>query len=324
VSDTPPGGPGWLEQLNLPSILLGPAGKAFSRLLGELADIPSAGIQRLTQAIKSKTEAKAKVANALAEAVAKQVASNPELVKLAAQSFLAKELRGQDNKTEVAKKTLAILSEDESETVTQAPGEIDDDWLNVFERYAESASSERLQDLWARVLAGEIRKPKSYSLKTLRFISELDEEIARTFEKYIPNTTEGKFFALPKVVPGYELVDLLALEEYGLLSGATGGLSSTFVFDGPGKTLTCGPHVLFVNGTEGKSVAFPGCPLSRVGIELVRMLKPKFDDTLLRRIATRLSEEKHVSKISLGHFINRVGGSATFVTSEVLFERPTE
>ena len=33
-------------------------------------------------------------------------------------------------------------------------GEIEDDWLNLFSSSAENASSERLQNLWGKVLAG--------------------------------------------------------------------------------------------------------------------------------------------------------------------------
>ena len=41
--------------------------------------------------------------------------------------------------------------------------EVDLDWLNYFGGYAEKASSKKVRDLWARVLAGEIRHPGSFS-----------------------------------------------------------------------------------------------------------------------------------------------------------------
>src|SRR5208283_1459027 len=56
--------------------------------------------------------------------------------------------------------------------------------LNIFERYAEDASSETMRALWARVLAGEIRRPGQFSLRTLRFMSELDATTAKLFESY--------------------------------------------------------------------------------------------------------------------------------------------
>ena len=62
------------------------------------------------------------------------------------------------------------------------------DWLNYFGDFAEKASSEELQSLWGKILAGEIRKPGSFSRKTLRFIAELDQESAQIIQdnlKYI-------------------------------------------------------------------------------------------------------------------------------------------
>jgi hypothetical protein len=103
---------------------------------------------------------------------------------------LAKELRAQANKEGVAKKAIEYLSR-ESEQVSDKPETPEEDWLNIFERYAEDASSEKLRDLWARVLAKEIRKPKSFSLRTMRFISELDSETAQLFQKHSGRVIDG-------------------------------------------------------------------------------------------------------------------------------------
>lgn len=62
--------------------------------------------------------------------------------------------------------------------------DIDEDWLNIFERYAEDASTERMQLLWGRVLSGEVKKPGKYSIRTLRILSELSQRDAEIFEVY--------------------------------------------------------------------------------------------------------------------------------------------
>ncbi|MDH8442111.1 DUF2806 domain-containing protein, partial [Klebsiella pneumoniae] len=109
------------------------------------------------------------------------VVADKELVQRAADNFLAKELRKQSNKEAIAKKTIEILAIEakpgESPSSEQHPSEkekshLDEDWLNIFEQHAETATSERLRTIWSRTLAGEIRKPKSFSLQTPRFISE--------------------------------------------------------------------------------------------------------------------------------------------------------
>ena len=57
------------------------------------------------------------------------------------------------------------------------------DWLDFFGDYAEKANAEAVRDLWGRVLAGEIRRPGTFSLYTLRILAELDQQVARWFEE---------------------------------------------------------------------------------------------------------------------------------------------
>ena len=186
-----------LQELNLPKLILGPAGEALSRFVGHVADVPSEYVNSFTQSIKDKRDARTEVSKALANAVAKEVGTDHDLVHRAAQSFLAKELRSQANKEAVAKKAVEHLA-DESEPSGTTPETPDDDWLNMFERYAESASSEKLRDLWGRVLAKQISKPKSFSLRTMRFVSELDAETAKLFEKYSVGIINDRMLLKPQ------------------------------------------------------------------------------------------------------------------------------
>ncbi|OAF14129.1 DUF2806 domain-containing protein [Bradyrhizobium neotropicale] len=219
----PSEGGGFLDQLNLPKIVAGPAGEAISRLIGGAVDIPAAWLASVTQRIKDKTEARSVVSKAVADAAASLAKNDPEVIQRAAHSLLTKELRHQTNREEIARKTIEYLGEDPP-AQTAKP---DDDWLNVFERYAEDASSERLQDLWGRIFAGELRKPKAFSLRTLRFVAELDENVVALFEKWSPRVVNADFIAFPSQ-HGVEFTELLQLEECGLITGATGSLSKSF------------------------------------------------------------------------------------------------
>jgi Protein of unknown function (DUF2806) len=114
------------------------------------------------------------------------------------------------NKEAIAVRTIELLKDEEKESKpsNQAKQEIDDDWLNLFERYAEVASSDRLRDLWSRVLTGEIRKPQTFYLRTLRFISELDVETAALFEQYAAEVIDGTFITISRET-GKRVHDLL-------------------------------------------------------------------------------------------------------------------
>lgn len=76
-----------------------------------------------------------------------------------------------------------------------AQSEIDDDWLNLFARLAEDKSSEELQGLFGRILGGEIRKPGSFSLRTIQFPSTLSKDDAHAITNFL------SYALLKKVVP---------------------------------------------------------------------------------------------------------------------------
>jgi hypothetical protein len=219
----PSEGGGFLDQLNLPKIVAGPAGEAISRLIGGAVDIPAAWLAQVAQGVKDRTEAKSVVSKAVADAAANLARNDPEVVQRAAHSLLAKELRHQTNREAIARKTIEHLGEEPLEQTTKP----DEDWLNVFERYAEDASSERLQDVWGRILAGELRQPKRFSLRTLRFISELDETVAAQFEKWSSRVSSADSIPFPPN-QGVEFSELLNLQDCGLLTGVGANLHKTF------------------------------------------------------------------------------------------------
>jgi len=66
-------------------------------------------------------------------------------------------------------------------SVTDEP--LDEDWTTRFFKIAEDISNEEMQALWGRILAGEIKQPKSFSLRTLDLLRNLSKEEAEIFTK---------------------------------------------------------------------------------------------------------------------------------------------
>ncbi len=63
-------------------------------------------------------------------------------------------------------------------------GDISDDWLNQFRESACQKSSEEAQELFSKVLAGEIRKPGSFSLLALTTLADMDQKVAELFNTF--------------------------------------------------------------------------------------------------------------------------------------------
>jgi uncharacterized repeat protein (TIGR03899 family) len=104
---------------------------------------------------------------------------------------------------------------------------IEEDWKTRFFNIAEEVSNDEMQALWGRILAGEIKKPKSYSLRTLELLRNLSKEEAECFIKFgqfsISSNTVSFIlnFKNEKLLEEkYQLTfgERLLLEELGLLT----------------------------------------------------------------------------------------------------------
>jgi len=86
-------------------------------------------------------------------------------------------LRKQQNLETIIKKTISFCSGDE---ITDRA---DQDWFNSFTKLAEDISNHTMQDLWAKILAGEIIHPGSFSLKSLTIFRNMSVNDARLLAK---------------------------------------------------------------------------------------------------------------------------------------------
>lgn len=83
------------------------------------------------------------------------------------------------NYSEIAKKADKLLKEQDAEEMPQQSI----DWHIRFFEDSGNISDEELQNIWARILAGEVYHPGSYSLRTLECLKNLSPEEAQLFKK---------------------------------------------------------------------------------------------------------------------------------------------
>ncbi|TVT39659.1 DUF2806 domain-containing protein [Hymenobacter setariae] len=85
----------------------------------------------------------------------------------------------------------AVLLEEPD--VTTEP--VDQDWINRFFESAKLVSTEEMQVLWGHILAGEVKQPGSYSLRTLEVLRNLTQREAHVFRTAASFTisTNGKY-----------------------------------------------------------------------------------------------------------------------------------
>ncbi|WP_347028376.1 DUF2806 domain-containing protein [Intestinibacter bartlettii] len=99
----------------------------------------------------------------------------------------------------------------------------DFDWLIRFYEASGNISNEKMQELWAKILAGEINHPSTFSLRTIDTLKNLTSSDAELFEKLCSYSFNiGKSYRMPNY-NGYlekcniHYEDIMALSELGLI-----------------------------------------------------------------------------------------------------------
>ena len=196
---------------------------------------------------------------------------------------------------------------------------IDEDWTTRFFNIVEDISSEEMQALWGKILAGEIKQPKSYSLRTLEILRNLSKEEAEVFMKFsqakiisnkhqfIYNPNDGK---LIEDKFNITFTDRLLLTELGLISSENNlEFSLTSTQQGIKST------VLINYGTKGivlqrdentPKQAIEVLLFTKAGLELSRLIKQEINLDYLNAICAAFQHER--VKIEYGDLLNIPNG----------------
>lgn len=162
--------------------------KAFGQLCSAAIDVPVAMLEGVAAEKRAEAQARLKLIATSADQMATQMKMDPQFAEAAAVRYGQKIVRQQVNLNRIAGIAANQLkAEIGAEQSTSSPNDnqpettIDQDWLNNFECEASEKSTEEMQMLFGKILAGEIKRPQSFSIKTIRLISQLDSRVATTF-----------------------------------------------------------------------------------------------------------------------------------------------
>ncbi len=197
---------------------------------------------------------------------------------------------------------------------TDVPNDVpDEDWISRFFNSAQDVSSEQMQELWGRILAGEIKKPGSFSLKTLDFVRNMTKKDAELIQLIAPLTIKfGDIYAIPipdkdwlqserKIYPSHHF----SCSELGALYPTE--LSNNF-FSAPETTqvaIVSGDRMLLIErGELNSSVRLPIWKYTRIGSEIVDLIAPEPDLDSMRRIGEFFAEKN--AHVQLGKILEHL------------------
>ena len=159
--------------------------KAFGQLCAAAIDIPVAYLTGVADERRAETAARISLINTSAVQIARQMQTDPEYARVAVQKFGQRVLREQVNldliSQRAANEILQAGVADEQQQQGESGDTISDDWLNAFETEARQKSTEEMQVLFGKILAGEIRKPGTFSIRAVKILGSLDQSAASHF-----------------------------------------------------------------------------------------------------------------------------------------------
>ena len=271
--------------------------------MGALIEINTDGLAKLGETIcygiGLAAFGRKKMANAEAYAAIKQAETETkvEFLKLKGQEEIAKyisarESRKINNVKSVVEKATSHFMEEEK--VSNEP--VNTDWTNRFFSIVEDISDETLQDIWGRILAGEVKQPNSFSLRTLDLLRNVTKEEAELFVKASKYYVEKNFICTEEFA--LSLHETLLLGETGFINSEE--LTKEWNIEPNSKLeiiIDRNTLIILHNDTNKKVWRQPSVKkLSKAGIEILSLVE-KTDRNKFYKILTQFFKSNGVSRV---------------------------
>ena len=210
---------------------------------------------------------------------------------------IAREMRAEVN---VSKALLSAEAALEDDPQTPPERNVDDDWLFRWRNSASTVSSEELQALWGRILAGEIKSPGSFSLRTLEFLKNLSHTEALEITKVSPFVIDGDvIFRGNKQLldsEGITFSFLVDLQNLGVVSGVeTLGIEKTMGSEATEKferVIVSYNHVLVVTHEDAsKEIKLRVYKLTLLGREILKLGSFESHEVYLRSVGQAICSQ---------------------------------
>ena len=246
-----------------------------------------------------------------------------EFVKRTQSRLAYQELQKQQNIENVADKAYELL-ENETECSSEP---ISQDWMTRFFNSVEDISNEDMQILWSRILAGEIKQPNTYSLRTLEVLRNLTPYEANVFQHVCSAVISynGECF-LPtnrNLLRKNSIMHnaILSLQDCGLLMLGTNSVYGVEV-NIEGEIFLNNEHLALIirRKNNRKSMRLKCYPLTRAGIDLASIISAKYSDAFILSLAEYLKEE-HKDTVVEVEEISNVDENYIWTTGENLLEK---
>lgn len=243
-----------------------------------------------------------------------------DLQKRTSERLMYQEMKKQQNIESIFMQAQDELSQDQ-----KVPGELpDEEWILRFFNSIEDVCNEDIQNIWGKVLAGEIRQPKSISLRTLEKLKNISTEEARLFEKYSSYVlSNGEiYFYLSSIKVndsmGLKQTEIFKLDECGLFASDARTLTIN-VSTNYEIAIKNSEMISFVKSTKPNTeLRLSVFQVTEVGKSLLSILKIKPDNDYLFKSLQEVSDNNKQVTFRT-HKIVSINGNSIEYLDDVAF-----
>lgn len=213
----------------------------------------------------------------------------------ASQRLIGRALQEQGNVEAVALLAAENLAEDPP--ASENP-EIEADFFEQFTAKAQRASSDEMRRLFARILAGEIRKPGTFSLAALHAFSLMDARTAAALERAAAYVTSGFVIKDKGLFVGQCLADISVAQEMGLLREVSLEMNVRVPEKGVALSMLQVPDRWRIRMVEPTILTTEVHQLTTAGKEVFSLVVPQYTEDGLTRLAAAWARIRGVLEIA--------------------------
>lgn len=263
----------------------GAIGKAYEpKHIRKMAEADAYRIEQIASALRNNCDLPITY-NANDGTVQIDIRDFEELKKRAGFRLAFQEIRKQENIEAVVDTAYDILQNDNdnSDDNENDDKQVSNDWMLRFINSVEDVSNEDMRLLWAKVLAGEIKHPSSFSLRTLDVLRNLSQEEAELFSKVAKVVIKDYVYMdNANILKKHEVTfgDIIKLDDCGLISSSVASINHSF----SKKTAVSksAEHIFFVepksNANFTTQFNIRAVPLTSAGLSLLKIIGTNIDE----------------------------------------------
>lgn len=266
--------------------------KIEGKPIEKLIDVVSNAVGFLLEPWQMKRKSEAESSIAIEQAKTKALIEGDEkkaqYLDSIKERLVKKEKRRQKNIKEVVSTAGKILETEK--VVSEEP--VNSDWVTRFFDIVQDISDNEMQTLWGQILAGEIKQPQSYSIRTLEALRNMTKKDAELFQKFAQFVLlQDEAFILRDDLDEFGITysDILKLTEIGLIHAGDRAVKNYNSKDAEERIITIinWDKVIIVKiDAQAPPISIPIRLLTTPGKDLIKLISTNANVDYIKKLAS--------------------------------------